>query len=138
MTLLTILSLILYFQKTKILRQKDMMGKLFQDRKLVRNPKFCRFCSNHKISILEKGHRGDCEYRNCPCDLCIKNAKKVQTSKDHRKKKDAPQTDQDTSMSTESSSCGSTANETVMTLKTFIESNLDTYFEDLSRDATGK
>ncbi|KAL7026050.1 hypothetical protein ACKWTF_013764 [Chironomus riparius] len=115
------------------------MSRLFKNRKLVRNPKFCRFCANHNIDVFEKGHRSNCQLRFCKCQKCSKNAKKVQTSKDHRKKKNAPQTNQPAHSSqdtrTESNSVRITANETAMTLKTFIESNLDDYFKDLTRDA---
>ncbi|XP_070507497.1 uncharacterized protein [Chironomus tepperi] len=119
------------------------MARLYVNRKLVRNPKFCRFCANHDIKVLEKGHRSKCPNRKCTCDECKKNEKKVQTSKNHRKKKIDPQTNQH-SDSTQSSSMTdestpdlpeSPPNETAMTLKQFIESNLNDFIDDLSGDA---
>jgi len=110
-----------------------MMARLFKNGKLVRNPKFCRFCANHGINVLEKGHRSKCKTRHCTCEKCTKNAKKVQTSKDHRKKQDNPQNNQ---LSNPSSSRETAANETEMTLRSFIASNMDDFFKDVSQDAS--
>ena len=114
------------------------MSRLFKNKKLVRSPKYCRFCANHHIKVLEKGHRSKCGFRFCKCEECSKNAKKVQTSKDHRKKKE-PQANQSSSpsqnnsISNESESTETIADDTEMTLKSFVE----TYFEGLSSDVLG-
>ena len=41
-----------------------------------RSPPKCRKCQNHGISVNVKGHKRDCAYINCPCDLC-KNTEEV-------------------------------------------------------------
>jgi hypothetical protein len=116
------------------------MPKSLKNEKPTRNPKFCRFCANHGIIVPEKGHRNKCPHRNCQCDKCNKNAKKVQTSKDHRIKNCRAQNNQLGSPVqcipiSGLGSCEGTFNDTTMTLRSFIESNLDDFIGDISENA---
>ena len=43
-----------------------------KDLKIKRkSPPKCRKCKNHGISVNVKGHKLKCNYKHCPCDLCM-------------------------------------------------------------------
>lgn len=61
------------------------MAWLFKNRKLVKNPKFCRYCLNHSVVVLFKGHKSDCNYKTCQCVNCKKTADKIDALKLRRR-----------------------------------------------------
>jgi len=69
------------------------MAWLFKNRKFVKNPKFCRYCLNHLVVVLLKGHKSDCNYKACQCVKCKKTAEKIEALKlRHRNRRNCRQT----------------------------------------------
>lgn len=65
--------------------------------------RLCRICKNHGLNLPTAGHKKDCKYKNCQCDMCLmerdrqtsskisiknyrKEAKKKETSKENARK----------------------------------------------------
>ena len=57
----------------------------FKSRKLTKYPEFCKFCFNHCVAVIYKGHRNDCNYKDCSCQKCQKTAEKLAARKLRRR-----------------------------------------------------